>query len=147
MKATDNPGVVTIEAASLGDAPAVWGFLQRFATSYASSPEAFERDFPRLLASGDGDLLVARASGEAVGYLLAHRNLTLFAGGPILSIAELFVDEPRRGEGIGGALVQAALERAWATGCVEAVVPTRRAQGFYEALGFEASATYLKLRR
>ena len=138
--------MLSIDPATTEDATAIWGFLQRFATSYAPSREAFGRNYPRLLEGEDSDILVARRSGIAVGYLLAHRSLTLFAGGPILEIIELYVDEAHRGEGIGRALVQAVLDRAWAAGCVEAVVPTRRAEEFYEALGFQPSATDLKLR-
>ena len=139
--------MVRIDDARPEDAEVLWEFLQRFATSYRPTREAFDRDYPGLLDSVEVDLLVARFSGQAAGYLLAHRVPTLFAGGPILGIAELFVDENLRGKGIGAALVSAALERAWKAGCVEATVPTRRARGFYEALGFEASADYLKLRR
>jgi GNAT superfamily N-acetyltransferase len=138
---------MTIEVALPDDGAAVWEFLQRFAMSYLPSRKAFERDYPRLLESEDSDLLIAHSADKAVGYLLAHRNVMLFAGGPILEIAELYVEETRRGEGIGRALVLAALDRAWAAGCVEAVVPTRRAQGFYETLGFGASATYLRIGR
>lgn len=141
-----NALALTIDSAQAEDAEAAWSFLQRFATSYEPSREAFDRNFPHLVEDENVDLLMARSGGEPVGYLLAHRLPTLFAGGPILSIAELFVDEGRRRRGIGSALVLAALNRAWAIGCVEAMVPTRRARGFYEALGFEASAGLLKRR-
>ena len=116
------------------------------------------RLIPRLIESEDADLLVARWDEEVVTLdealeedlrkvMLAHRSLTLFAGGPILQIVELFVEESRRGQGIGQALVLVALEQGWAMGCVETVVPTRRASRFYRRLGFAPTAEFLKMER
>ena len=136
--------MICIASAGPHDANVVWGFLQSFATSHAPSRITFDRDYPLLIQRDGTHLLLARREGIAVGYLLAHQTLTLFAGGQILEILELYVEANYRGEGIGKALVEEAIHRAMATGCLEAVVSTRRAQGFYEALGFHPSATYLK---
>ncbi len=79
-----------------------------------------------------------------VGYLLALRMPTLFAGGPILELLELTVDTPERGRGTGSALIRAAQARAREAQDVEVTVPTRRAADFYRDLGFHETAAYFK---
>jgi len=89
---------------------------------------------------------VIEIEAEVVGYLLGHQFPTLFAGGPILEILELAVCSSARSKGLGQALVSSAVEEARQRGCVEVVVPTRRAAGFYARFGFAVSAEYLKLK-
>jgi GNAT superfamily N-acetyltransferase len=121
--------------------------LGKFVTSYEPSEEGFAATFPELVGKLDCVFQCIEVAGVVEGYVLAFAIPTLFANGPVLEIIELFVDEPRRGDGLGKALVEAAVGAAWNFGCVEVVVPTRRSAGFYEMLGFARTAEYLKLRR
>jgi ribosomal protein S18 acetylase RimI-like enzyme len=98
----------------------------------------------KAAAEGAAEFLVAERTGAVVGYLMAARVQTLFAGGSVLDILELAVDEAHRGHGIGSLLVRAAITRADQAGDVEVTVSTRRAAGFYTRLGFTETATYLK---
>jgi N-acetylglutamate synthase-like GNAT family acetyltransferase len=119
--------------------------LREFATSYEPDPSAFIRHFPLLVRSGSAALLVAEHQRRVVGYVLAFDLLTLFANGIVVEIQELVVEPAYRSHGIGRLLVTAILERARRSRAREVTVPTRRAADFYRELGFEETATYLKL--
>lgn len=137
-----------IRVAAQTDAADIYRLLCGFATSYRPERVTFEdRTFPIALeAASDGtaEFLVAEQTGAVVGYLLAARAPTLFAGGTVLEVLELAVDKAHRGGGIGSLLVRAATAKAEQVGDVEVTVPTRRAAGFYNRLGFTETATYLK---
>ena len=137
---------LVIRPASLEDADPVFALLLDFVTSYTPERVAFDRHLPLLIDGDDAVILVAESDGDVVGYVLGHIALTLFANGPVMELQELMVTPPRRGEGIGRKLVEAAMKIAAAAQCTEVTVPTRRAQDFYMQLGFEETATYLKRR-
>jgi ribosomal protein S18 acetylase RimI-like enzyme len=123
----------------------VFRLLCKFATSYRPVRPAFDSNFPRLLVNEGTDLLVAEQRGLVVGHVLASDSLTLFANGVVTELLEIYVEEERRGRGIGRELVQQAVARARDRGAVEVTVPTRRASSFYLALGFELTAEFFKL--
>lgn len=139
---------VNVRDAVPADADDVFRLLSGFVTSFRPERAVFDAaTFPRIVrAAGDGgaEFLVAEHGGRVVGYLLAVRMPTLFAGGTILEVLELTVDEAARGRGTGSALVRAAQARAVAAVDVEVTVPTRRAAGFYRELGFHETAALLK---
>ena len=138
--------MVSIRQATAADAEAVFGLLARLMMSYEPSREDFDRTYPLLIESASAHLLVAEDEGGVVGYVYAGDMPTLFANGVITEILELYVAEAERGKGIGTELVNAVVERARLGGAVEVTVPTRRASGFYQAIGFEPTAELLKLR-
>ncbi|UCC89629.1 MAG: GNAT family N-acetyltransferase [Anaerolineales bacterium] len=86
--------------------------------------------------------------GLAVGLLSASLRWTLWHAGPCMIIEELIVDEEARGQGVGRALIQAALDWARGQGCSEVEVSTEqanvKAQAFYRQLGFESTALLLE---
>ncbi|KUO05591.1 GNAT family N-acetyltransferase [Streptomyces caeruleatus] len=139
---------MTIRDAAPSDADDVYRLLSGFVTSYGPNRAVFDDvTFPRIIetaADGRAEFLVAEQDSRVVGYLLALRMPTLFAGGTILELLELTVDAPVRGRGTGSALIRAAQARAWEAKDVEVTVPTRRAADFYRALGFHETAAYLK---
>ena len=137
---------LTIRPAGAEDAEAVFALLTEFATSYQPDRLAFDRHFPRLVASAQSLFLVASVGGQVVGYALGSLALTLYANGLVLELQELMVAPEHRGRGVGRRLVGAVLERALSAGCAEATVPTRRAREFYLKLGFVETAVYLKRR-
>ena len=139
--------VIETRRAGSEDISQIWLLLNQFAASYSPDEEVFKSTFERLIESESVTFLVIELDGSVQGYLLGFDLLTMFANGPIFSLVELVVDESYRGQGLGKRLVSDALVQAWARGCVEVVVPTRRAATFYESLGFSKSAEYLKLRR
>ncbi|MEV7323826.1 GNAT family N-acetyltransferase [Streptomyces sp. NPDC093970] len=142
--------MTTVRDATPADADDVYRLLSAFVTSYRPDRAVFDAvTFPRVIeaASASGaEFLVAEQDSCVVGYLLAVRMPTLFAGGTVLELLELTVDEPVRGRGTGSALIRAAQAKARAAKDVEVTVPTRRAADFYRALGFKETAVHLAWR-
>lgn len=142
---------MTVRGATAEDAADVYRLLCGFVTSYRPERAVFDRTtYPQVLtaaADGRAELLVAEVGSGVVGYALAARMPTLFAGGTVLELLELAVDAPQRGHGLGTRLVEAMLSRAENSDDIEVTVPTRRAADFYRRLGFEETATYLKWKR
>jgi ribosomal protein S18 acetylase RimI-like enzyme len=85
---------------------------------------------------------------QVIGLLSASQRWTLWHAGPCALIEELVVDTEARRQGVGRALIQAALEWARAQGCSEVEVSTDQdnadAQAFYRRLGFESEALLLE---
>jgi GNAT superfamily N-acetyltransferase len=136
---------VEIRPAVAADGDALFPLLQGFATSHPPERSAFNANLPRLVEAEHAELWVACADRQPIGYLLAFHLLTLYANGVVTEVQELMVDPAWRGRGIGRRLVDTVVESARARGSVEVTVPTRRAESFYEACGFEPTASYLKL--
>jgi N-acetylglutamate synthase-like GNAT family acetyltransferase len=135
-----------IRPARSSDADQLFTLVEQFATSYRPERAAFDRNLPLLLAAEHADLVVAERGRDVLGYALAFRLLTLYANGIVAELQELMVEPEHRGRGTGRQLVTAIVERARAAGALEVTVPTRRAREYYLRLGFEETATYLKLR-
>ncbi|MET9081676.1 GNAT family N-acetyltransferase [Streptomyces sp. NPDC004237] len=140
--------MTTIRDATPSDADDVYRLLTGFVTSYRPGRAVFDDvTFPRIIeaaSDGSAEFLVAEQDACVIGYLLALRVPTLFAGGAVLELLELTVAEPLRGRGTGTALIRAAQARAREAKDVEVTVPTRRAADFYRALGFRETAVHLK---
>jgi len=134
---------VTIRAAVIRDADAVFALLSQFVVSYVAEREPFDRMFPRLVASPDANVLVAVQEGAVIGYALALRVPTFYANGELWHLQELMVDADHRCRGIGRTLLDRVVVDAHFQGAVEVVVPSRRAGGFYLRNGFvESGMTY-----
>jgi GNAT superfamily N-acetyltransferase len=120
------------------DAPAVARLLGQL--GYPTEPAAAASRLERLGIVGDR-VLVAEAGDEVVG--LAHLQVTptIERDRPAAKIGALVVDESRRGEGVGRALIDALDEEARARGCGILFLTTnaRRtdAHEFYRRVGLE----------
>jgi GNAT superfamily N-acetyltransferase len=135
-----------IRPATAGDMGAVAGLAAELAQSFTLSRARFEAHYPELLAAGHACLLVASAApqDDCLGYLLGFDHLTFYANGRVAWVEELVVRNDHRGQGIGRALMNAF--EAWARnrGCALVALATRRAAPFYQALGYQESAAYLR---
>ena len=80
---------------------------------------------------------VLEPTGEIAAGLLAA------TGWQWLNIDILYVNAPRRAQGLGKALLEQAITIARARGCIGAMLDTFdfQARGFYEKLGFEVFGT------
>jgi ribosomal protein S18 acetylase RimI-like enzyme len=87
-------------------------------------------------ADGAGLGFVAEAGGELLGAVGGY------SWGGICELRQVWVAETHRGEGIGRALMQAALAEAAARGCAHVFLATYdfQAPDFYRRLGFEVVA-------
>jgi GNAT superfamily N-acetyltransferase len=138
-----------IRRATAEDAGAVAGLAEGLAQSFAFSPASFDAHYPALLADEHACLLVAvtsadAASDDCAGYLLGFEHLTFYANGRVAWAEEVFVRGDLRGQGIGRALMTAFEQWARGRGCALVALATRRAAPFYQALGYQDSATYLR---
>ena len=84
----------------------------------------------------DGELLwasVTDAGGAVVAGIFGH------TWGGCCEITQMWVDESRRGQGLGAALLAAAEQEAVRRDCTQIVLTTHtfQAPDFYEKLGFE----------
>lgn len=137
--------VVTIRPARAGDAERIFELARAMATSFTPTARSFGATLSDLLRVPDARVLVAQARpGSVDGYLLGFVHPTFFADGPVAWVEEVGVDVGAERLGLGRALM-AEFER-WAADRQARLVAlaTRRADAFYEALGYERSAAYFR---
>jgi 8-oxo-dGTP diphosphatase len=93
----------------------------------------------RFRESPDLEVLVAEADGQVVGFVALSYSPTLT--GPKAWIDDIAVEPGYRRQGIGAALLEAAVRRARQRDCAYLLVNTAKgnppAQAFYQACGFE----------
>jgi GNAT superfamily N-acetyltransferase len=99
----------------------------------ATHPELGD-EWPSAIA--DHDVLVAHIGDVLVGYLV------LTVSGPVARVADVYVTPPARELGFGDAMLEAALDRARASGCEllegEALPGDRDTKNLYERAGIKA---------
>ena len=130
--------------ATITDLGEVFELARSFATSFQPDIEAFAKSFKHLIAQDDALLLVGEESGRAMAYLLGFEHYALFANGRVSWIEEITVREDHRGQGHGTELMMHFEQWAKSRGSKMVALATRRAAGFYVALGYEESATYFR---
>lgn len=135
-----------VRQATAADADAVFALVSDFATSFVPRRTAFDAAFAGVAADPEGLLLVADEGGAVVGHVLASLHPTLFANAPACWVEELMTAADRRRQGIGTALMGAVEDWASRRGCAYVSLATRRADAFYTAIGYEASATFHRKR-
>jgi predicted N-acetyltransferase YhbS len=143
MTNTDNM-IVTIRPATRDDAKAVHPLAKGMAVSFAVNDEAFNESFFAILQAKSMQLFVAvdNKTDVVVGYCLATNHPTFYANGNVAWVEEIAVDIAHQRQGIGRALMHAAELFARDNGCKLLALATRRAGDFYNAIGYEDSATY-----
>jgi ribosomal protein S18 acetylase RimI-like enzyme len=131
-----------VREATDDDADAVGRLLHDFNREFddpAPEPAQLASRIRELLNDGDTGLLVA--GEDPVGLALMRFRRSIFTPGLECYLAELYVVPPLRGQGIGRALMEAAIDLARARGAdymdlgtAEDDVAARR---LYESLGFD----------
>jgi len=108
--------------------------------------------FEEILRRPGMDLLVVESDDEVVAtsYLNVIPNLSRGAR-PYAVIENVVVEERLRGTGLGRALMDGTLARAWSMGCYKAMLLTGSknpdTHAFYRACGFSADAKHAYLAR
>jgi len=135
-----------VRAARASDADAVFGLLGQLSQSYALERDAFDVTFASFVADDSyASLLVAEdAEGVVRGYALTTVTRLLYTNGHSAQLQELVVDAEVHGQGIGSALLEATENECKSHGVRQLTVPSRRAAGFYERLGYRSTADFLK---
>ncbi|HEY68525.1 MAG TPA: GNAT family N-acetyltransferase [Thermoflexia bacterium] len=133
------PGVVIREARAEDEAR-VLELLPLIPANANMSPAEIQAAAQRFRESLAMDVLVAEVDGKVVGLLVLSFVPAL--SGLRALIDDLAVDPVYRRQGIGAALVEAAVQRADRRGATHLLVDTSRgdpaARDFYQACGFEA---------
>ncbi len=112
----------------------------------ATAEEALRAVVEEVLADADlGFILLARSEREAAsGLVYAAAHLSAEHGGTIGWIEEIYVRPEARGKGLGGCLLQAAIERSqtlgWRALELEVVAGHERAAPLYQRHGFQTNA-------
>jgi GNAT superfamily N-acetyltransferase len=137
-----------IRHCNLADARAVAELATEL--GYPTDAEQAASRLAWLLGRAEDLVLAVEDDGAVVGWLHA-REVRSLESEPFGEIAGLVVAAPRRGEGLGKALVQAALtwaaERGLATVRVRSNVVRTDTHRWYQAAGFKVLKTQLAFSR
>jgi ribosomal protein S18 acetylase RimI-like enzyme len=133
---------VAVREADDADADAVGRLLYDFNREFddpAPEPPELARRIRELVA--DGDTAVLLAGAEPVGVAVLRLRKAIWSQGLECYLAELYVVPSRRGQGIGRALMQAAIDLARSRGADQMDLGTAEtdvaARRLYESLGFD----------
>ncbi|MFF3669264.1 GNAT family N-acetyltransferase [Microtetraspora malaysiensis] len=137
-------GDLRIRKAEKSDADEIFALAREFALSFRPERAAFDAALPQLLQNEDAQLLVATVDGTVRGYLLGFTHLTLFANGRVAWVEEAIIERNFRRHGIGRRLLEEFESWARSRDAGYMALATRRAAGFFSALGFDVSATYYR---
>ncbi len=132
---------MNIRLAGADDAAAIGRLLHDFNTEFdfpTPGPEWLARRISKLLADGDTAGLLSGSGPE--GFALTRFRPFLYSDGLECYVAELYVVPERRREGIGRALMQAAIDEARSRGADFMDLNTSEddvaARHLYDSLGF-----------
>jgi GNAT superfamily N-acetyltransferase len=121
------------------------------ATSEVPHRHAFDGSLQAILEDAHQVVLVAtpEEGPGLIGYLHGLTHAAFHANGDVGWVEELLVEEESRAAGVGRRLMAAFEEWAStrATDVRYLAVATRRAAGFYRALGYQESAAYFTKSR
>lgn len=134
--------------ATPADAAAIVALVQELAADEGDTSSLDQAYVNRYLAHPGSGLLLAEEQGRAIGLLGYTIRPDLYHAGPGGFIEILIVHGPRRGQGVGHALLSAFMDRAQRLGCIEVSVTTglenHAAQRLYRAHGLVDEALLLE---
>jgi ribosomal protein S18 acetylase RimI-like enzyme len=130
-----------IRKASAADAAIVSRLMYDFDTEFGEDidePDALERRYREQLDSGEVTVILAGAGPD--GFAQLRYRSQIYSDAPTAYLEELYVAPARRGEGLGRALLEAAMEEARAHGADHIDLGTSEddtaALRLYESAGF-----------
>jgi len=127
--------------AGLPDAEDIGRLLDAFNREYddpTPGPRAVAERFRELLQAGDTVVLLTGDGPDGIAVL--RFRVSIWTPGLECYLAELYVTPPRRGQGLGRALMERAISLAHERGAdgmdLNTSVDDHAARGLYESLGF-----------
>jgi ribosomal protein S18 acetylase RimI-like enzyme len=130
-----------VRLAGAADAPRIGQLLHDFQIEFDDQTPGAERVAVRvreLLREGETSVLLAGEPPQGVAVL--RFRPAIFTAALDCYLAELYVEPPARGRGLGRALMEAAIEHARERGADRMELGTSEqdvaARGLYESLGF-----------
>ena len=133
-----------IRRATINDKDGVLALAEGFVTSFTLDQTKFKESFLQLIDDEDAVLLVADFNGVLIGYCLGFVYWTFYANGRVARLEEITVHSESRRSGIGRELMLEFEQWAKSKGAILSALATRRAAKFYQAIGYEESATYFR---
>jgi len=138
--APPTPSAVRVAAGA--DMRAAGRLLHDFNVEFAEptpAPRILAARLQELFAAGDTVVLLA-GEQEPVGIAVLRLRGAIWSGGRECHLAELYVAPEHRGQGLGRALMEAAIEQARGLGAERMDIgvdePDAAARGLYESIGF-----------
>jgi len=145
---TPEPGAIAVRPATPDDAGTLVELLRAGALSTSDEDAGdltpYRAALADIAATPGTDVLVAERDGEVIGTceLLTFRHLQ-HRGGRCAEVESMHVRPDLRGTGVGGVLLEAAVEAARAAGCYRVQLTSNAARTdahrFYEHHGFTSS--------
>lgn len=135
-------GDIAIERATLHDVDTVLPMFESYRGFYHRPPRPDEaRQFiARRLALCDATILIARAAGEAVGFVQLFRGLSSLGLSNVCIVNDLYVRPEYRGRGVARLLMSSAPRVARESDAVRLTLETSpanvAARRLYESLGY-----------
>ncbi|MGF1608039.1 MAG: GNAT family N-acetyltransferase [Kiloniellales bacterium] len=133
---------VTIRRAEPADAAAIIDLINDLSVFVKDPPTRLTADDIRRDGFGPDawfQCFIAEKDGKAVGYAIAYPGFATDHGGRGLHLADLYVDEALRGQGLGRALMAAVARHGRELGALWLVwdvwVGNEAAKAFYRAIG------------
>jgi ribosomal protein S18 acetylase RimI-like enzyme len=130
-----------VRRATTEDAGTVAVLMHDFNTEFdepIDAPEVLERRYREQLDSGDVTVLLGGEGPD--GFAQLRYRGQIYSDAPAAYLEELYVAAPKRGEGLGRALLEAAMEEARERGADHIDLGTAEsdtaARGLYESAGF-----------
>jgi GNAT superfamily N-acetyltransferase len=138
------PSEFSVRKATIHDLDMLFSLAKTFATSFLPEREAFDHSAEKILSDDAAWLGVALFEEAVVGYCLGFDHFAFYANGRVSWVEEIVVAEHCRRRGIGRALMGAF--EAWARTRNSKLIAlaTRRAAEFYDAIGYENSASFFR---
>jgi len=143
------PAGVSVRRARPGDASHVFALVEQL--GYTPDHRGFDETFAQVVRHPEAAVFVAAEGLRVLGYLSMSHRPQIRLGGRAAYIDELVVEEKRRAQGVGSALLVAAIDYARGLGCKRIDINTSRARqsyhrGFYVSHGFgEVDSAVLRL--
>jgi GNAT superfamily N-acetyltransferase len=135
---------LNIRPATSEDCALVFPLAREMAVSFQVDENNFEISFHEILSDSSSICLVAEKDGEMIGYLIGFDHRAFYANGRVSWVEEIFVKENNKKEGTGKCLMDQFEVWCMERGSKLIGLATRRASGFYESIGYEASATFYR---
>ena len=137
-----------IRKAVAGDEPRFKELIKVFQSEVPMADwELVGKAFQQIIKdAGMGSIFVAEDNGTLLGTITLSYPVAARCGGLYSCIEEFAVSEMARGKGVGGSLLQIALEEARSKGCFEVQVnnPSRMCYPVYLRYGFIDTGKHLK---
>jgi ribosomal protein S18 acetylase RimI-like enzyme len=136
----DKEARYAIRIAELSDVDAIARLLQRFNEEFSEPSPSIRILAERFRALLQGDTVVVLGGDGPDGLAVVRLRMSIWTSGLESYLAELYVVPHCRGQGLGRALLEAALHEARTRGADTMEIgvdePDQAARALYESLGF-----------